>query len=238
MGPSNPIMKKFMEAATTHFLNNLHKVQLEIESNSLEDPDEILEAFECIPDTTADGYFRKMQLLLSYNDNFGVTAMLIQQSEISAPGSSVTPKNHTLAPKYDGPPVRLVTDTPITDTASRNKQKKRIDRLIKDAQERDNAIRDAEDTIKQLIQAAKQNNNQRVVATSLTSNTVNSTNIVQPTPANRMYCLHFSSTKGCKHNKCQRMHAIPPKNSDDWPKIEDLLRQYKLQPTTQFINAK
>ena len=228
MGPSNPIMKKFMEAATTHFLTNLHKVQLEIESNSLEETDEILEAFECIPDTAADGYFRKMQLLLSYNDSFGVTAMLIQQAEISAHGTSGTPKNHTLAPKYDGPPIKI-QDSPSSIS---NNQKRKLERMQNEINNKDRKIKEAEDAIKQLTQANKKNN-----LPPASKNTITGTTNTVVANANE-YCIFFLSTKGCNKSKCQRNHVIPPKKSDAWTKVETLIQKYKFQPTNEFINAK
>ena len=117
-------------------------------------------------------------------------------------------ENHTPAPKYDIPRVRVDTPRKIEDSRSNRK----IDRLLKDSHEKDTALKDAEDTIKQLTQVMKQNNYQHGVAAPLTTSTINATGIIQPTLANRDYCLFFSSAKGCTNKRCKRIHAIPSKN--------------------------
>ena len=100
-------------------------------------------------------------------------------------------------------------------------------------QNEDRKIKEAEDTIKQLTQSAKQNSLPPASKNTITGTT--NTAVANTSD----YCIFFLSTKGCNKSNCQRNHTVPPKKSDAWTKMDMMMRQnFKVKPTNDFINAK
>lgn len=248
MGVGNPVMSKMIETSTTQYLSNLNYIKFQIDSNVIHTEDDILSLFDSIPDLSPEGRYMKLQLHLSLTDTFGSTAMLIQQAENSSAGRTGPSQSNNRHGKSSDNVSSMQHNTALTALAQatptqpeapskQNSRIKRQEQIIRDKNER---LREAENTIKQLTHAARQTNRQLATDAAPSPGRTNTTAAGNtnaqnsPNPTARAHCAFFNSTRGCNRNNCKLIHRIPSKNSAEWKFVLQQHEHFKLQASTEF----
>ena len=246
MGEGNPTMTKFLEVTTLAYLTGLEHIRSSIDSSDLDCEEDIMEAFDAIPDTSPESYLHKLYYRFSIEDMKGVTSMIIRQADFTNRSSAsdstdifitnlLMGTNHTASTDSKNNSNKSIINNVTNDTTNNKNRKLKKEKKKQNVQVPGSpaVTGNANSNIAgQSPTPPVQGNNKAAVTAAGSANNPNSG------PAKSPFCVFFASSTGCRHgSSCKHKHDIPSKNSDDWNKINNLLTKYKVQPSDNFTNA-